>query len=167
MSELETARRARILRERARKTADRKALEQSRPVRTHAVVVRIGGEHFAIPSDGVREIRVLPRVTPVPSTPSFMLGIVYDRGELVSAIDLARWFDIPREGAPHYLAMLRGTRGVLGVGVDEVVGFRPIHEDEMTSVEDGGARPVVGMTRDLVALLDVERLLSSEDLVVR
>ena len=167
MTELEVDRRARILRERARKTADRTGLHERRAVRAQAVVVRIGGEHFALPSAGVREIRVSPVLTKVPGTPAWLLGMMYDRGELVSVADVGRWFQIAREGALPYVAILRGPRGALGIGIDEVVGFRPIHEDELTDAEEGGGRPILGMTRDLVALIDVPRLCASEELLVR
>lgn len=167
MIENEEALRARILRERARKTADRTGLHVARPVRVQAVVVRVGEEQLAIPSTGVREIRVMPRVTAVPGTPAFILGMIYDRGELVSVVDVARWLGIPRSGALPYVALLRAPRGFLGMGVDEVVGFRAIHEDEMTHADERSARPVAGMTQDLVAVLDVPRLVSSEELVVR
>ena len=39
------------------------------------VRVRAGNEHYALPVGGVREIAKFDQITPVPSTPTTMLGI--------------------------------------------------------------------------------------------
>ncbi len=167
MSDRESELRAQVLRERARKIAARSGRAATREVHAHAVVVSVGAEHFAIPSDGVRELVPMPHVTRLPGTPRWIRGIAYCRGEIVSAVDLGAWFGVAMKAEPRYLALLRGPEGFLGLGVEEVVGFRTIHVDEITPVESGSHRPVAGMTKDVVALLDIGRVVGSEDVRVR
>jgi purine-binding chemotaxis protein CheW len=54
------------------------------------VRVRAGGEHYALPVAGVREIAPLGQITPVPGAPAAILGVWNLRGDVVAAIDLAQ-----------------------------------------------------------------------------
>ncbi len=65
------------------------------------VRVRIAGEQYALPVDGVLEVAELGDVTPVPGAPSSVLGVRNLRGQLITVVDLATLFglegDRPRE----------------------------------------------------------------------
>ncbi len=52
-----------------------------------AVVVQCGNEEYAIPVDSVVSIELLEQVNPIPHLPSFMLGLMKIRGELVPILD--------------------------------------------------------------------------------
>lgn len=167
MSDVETELRARVLRERAKKIAERSGHGATREVHAQAVIVSVGAELFAIPSNGARELLPMPHVTRLPGMPRWVRGIAYCRGEIVSAIDLGAWFGIATRGEARYLALLRGPEGFLGLGVEEVMGFRTLYADEITAGDTGSHRPIAGITKDLVALLDITKLLGSEDVRVR
>lgn len=65
------------------------------------VRVRIAGEQYALPVDGVLEVAELGDVTPVPGAPASVLGVRNLRGQLITVVDLATLFgldgDSPRE----------------------------------------------------------------------
>ena len=165
MSDLEHRRR--VLGERARKLADRAAKESGRAIRTQAAVVSVGSERFAFPSAAVREIVAMPKPTRLPGLPPFILGIAHCRGELVSVVDLARWFGVTTDGTPRFLLLLRAPAGLVGVTAEQVLGFRAVHEDELSPPDDASDRPVAAITKDLTALIDVDRLVADDDLLVR
>ena len=66
--------------------------------------------------------------------------------------------------------VIEGREGPLGLMVDRVLGFRGVFADEIAGdyVErsSSSARFVKALTTDLVAILDAERLLESEELIV-
>jgi purine-binding chemotaxis protein CheW len=60
-----------------------------------AVVVRAGGAVHAIPAEQIVEVLRMVAVTPVPDRPSWALGVVDRRGELLPVIDLAGRLGLP------------------------------------------------------------------------
>jgi purine-binding chemotaxis protein CheW len=56
---------------------------------------RLGGELFAIKVSLVREILEMPRITPVPSSPPYMRGVVNVRGSATAVMDLRTRFGLP------------------------------------------------------------------------
>jgi chemotaxis signal transduction protein len=157
------ARRAEIL---ARTTSD----EQERQVELTAALVAIGSERFAIPVGKLREIIKAPPIAVLPELPPWMPGIVQIRGELISVVDIARWFGLATGSQPELLAVIEGPEGPLGLLVDAVLGFRDIYSDEIATSfsrdETAVGRPIRAITRSLIALVDVERLLLSNQIIV-
>ncbi|MDD5434041.1 MAG: chemotaxis protein CheW, partial [Nitrospira sp.] len=55
-------------------------------------------ERYAIQTDYVREIIVLHELISIPCTPPYVSGIINIRGDIISVIDLKRFFDLPEKG---------------------------------------------------------------------
>src|SRR6267143_4216814 len=53
------------------------------------LVCRLGGERYAVETRHLRAVQWTSGITPVPSTPGFVVGIVSVRGEIVTLLDLA------------------------------------------------------------------------------
>ncbi len=144
--------------------------ENQRELETIAALVAIGPESFGIPVKDLREIIQTPIIARLPNLPAWMPGVVQIRGELISVVDTARWFGIAAGSKATYLAVIDGPSGPLGLLVDAVLGFREIFEDEIATTfsrdETSRGRPIRAITKDLVALVDVERLLSDNQIVV-
>jgi purine-binding chemotaxis protein CheW len=62
------------------------------------VEIRLAGERWGIEPSFIREIAALTTLTPIPCTPPWVPGIVSIRGEIVSLIDLRRFFDLRSGG---------------------------------------------------------------------
>ncbi|BAI88624.1 MULTISPECIES: chemotaxis protein CheW [Arthrospira] len=43
---------------------------------------------YGIPSDMVQQMEMVEQITPVPNSPSFVVGVVFSRGQVIPAIDL-------------------------------------------------------------------------------
>lgn len=157
------------LRERARRVARPvDARRNSEPVGTFAIV-RVGDIHIGLPTGGVRAIVPTPPISLLPGLPAFMPGIAQIRGEPLSIVDLRRLYALA--AATHQrplVAVLQGPPGRLGALVDRVDGFRTIYVEELAgSKRLTGDLPVLGITQDLVHMLDVDSLLADSRITVR
>lgn len=147
-----------ILQRRAVRLAATKGGDVLRRVDVQVALVGVGSQRVGIPTGDVRELVPLPDVTPLPELPPWLLGIAQVRGELLGVVDLASILGASGE-RPSVLVVVEGTGGPLGLAVQSVLGFRDVYEDELSDeLGMDPQRPIRAMTRDLVALLDVERL---------
>jgi len=129
-------------------------------------LIAVGNESFGIPVEGVREIVALPEVTPLPHLPPHFRGLSQVRGELLAVIDVGIWLDVESRADPAYLVLLEGEQGPVGLTAEKVLGFRRIYSGEISAAQAEAERPVSAITSDLTAIIDLQRLLSSEALIV-
>lgn len=137
--------------------------------REEIAIIEVGGDRLGIPVSGLREFVPCPPLAKLPGLPTWMAGVVQVRGELVSAIDLAARLGLEASAQAPRLAIVEARGGAVGLVVDRVAGFREIAHDELAQSYVGtteGERLVRATTRDLVAILDLERLLDDGDLVI-
>lgn len=162
------ARRA-LLEERARKVAARSHEGERRELLAEVVAVRRGREVWGFPLSSVREVRKLKLCT-LPGLGGAIQGLVHLRGEAVSVVDLEALTGSPApatHGQELLAVLVQGRRGSLGVRVDGVVGRRAVFSDECDGAADGDKRHdfVTAVTRDLLAVIDVERLLARPEVM--
>src|ERR1051326_7904160 len=78
----------------AREPADeRTALEQ-----IEVVEFLLANERYGLAAGHVREIDPLRDFTPVPCTPPFVLGLINVRGQILTVLDIRKFFDVPQRG---------------------------------------------------------------------
>lgn len=139
--------------------------------RLEALAFEVAGETYALPLDAVTEI-VLPRpITPLPRTPSFVLGVMSLRGAVVPVLGLARRLGLPEEESsrgPRILVLKDGEER-MGCRIDRVQGVLKFVREELEKpCVAAGVDPrfLAGLGYDrlgnLVALLDAERLCDFE-----
>lgn len=159
----------RVLEERARALAARRVDERREPLVT-VVAVRAGGQLFGLPLSALAEVVPMRPIAHLAALPPWLPGLVQVRGELVSVLDLAHWFQVPGTPAPRSLALVSHRRRLLALLVDEVLGARVIYADEVAAEllrdHDARGRPVRTVTRDLLLVLEPERLFAHPDVVV-
>lgn len=156
-----------VLEKRAQALALAPTARGERSLACTVALVGVGTEVFGVPVDGMHEIVRTPPITPLPSLPAWLPGIVQIRGEVLSAVHLGKWLGIEESGPAHYLVVLAGFEVPLGLLVSSVCGFRDVYQDELaTGLREGehGRRPVSLTTRDLVSILDLPALVRSPDL---
>lgn len=159
----------RILEERAKRLARPVASDEQQTAYDTVVVVTVGDEKLGIPARSLRVISERFSVTPVFGTPPWLAGIAHVGGELISVVHLGHWLGeaTRREGA--CLAVVEGPQGALGLLIDDVIGFREVLESDLSETLSPNAakqRFTRAITKDLVTLLDVARLLESEEIIV-
>ena len=85
-------------------------------------------EKYGVESRYVREVWPLKEYASVPCTPPFVLGIINVRGEILSVIDIRRFFDSPQRDS----ATLTGSSSFLredmefGILADAIAGVRTV-----------------------------------------
>lgn len=163
----------RILRSRAAALAKEPPAAPLADADLEVVQFLLAEETYAIESRCVREVCLLEDLTPLPCTPAFVLGIANVRGEILSVIDIKKFFELPEKGLTDLNKILileaRGMR--FGVLADAVAGVRHIPVaairpslPTLTGIREEFLR---GVTAERTVILDAERLLSAQSIVVR
>lgn len=138
----------------------------------HVVAFRLTREEYAIESCYVREVQAMPRLTPLPLTPSFVLGVTGLHGRIVSVIDLREFFELPRIGLgdPKQLLVLETENMRFGVPVDAFLGTPSIPVDRLQesvhTITDARENYLRGVTPERLIVLDGRRLLTDKKIVV-
>ena len=101
-----------ILRARAEVLARPLVDDRAADEQIELVEFSLASETYAVESSFVREVYSLNDLTPLPCTPAFVLGIVNVRGEIVSVIDIKKFFDLPQKGLTdlHKAIILQSER---------------------------------------------------------
>jgi purine-binding chemotaxis protein CheW len=129
-------------------------------------------EKYAVESSFVREVHPLKDLTPVPCTPGYVRGIVNVRGQVLSIVDVKRFFDLPEKGLPdlNKVIILRSDSMEFGILADLIVGTRIVSMDELQAslptLTGIRGEYLKGVTADRVVVLDGEKLLSDTKIVV-
>lgn len=143
--------------------------------RVPLAVVRLRGEMFGIPLQGVREFAELRGVTPVPCCPPHILGQMNLRGDLFTLVDLGAVLDLPAAGATPARQVVVLDLEELGVGVpvDEVLDVRYFQPGDLAPVA-AAIRPqhaafIQGTApygEGMLSILDLPRIFAQAQLVV-
>ncbi len=161
-----------ILKARARALAQEPKPEQEAADALEVIEFVLAQEKYAFESAYVREICPLHELTPLPCTPPFVLGIVNVRGQILSVIDLRKFFDLPEKGLTdlNKVIVLRSESMEFGVLADLIAGTRAVSVRELqpslptlTGIREEYLR---GVTADRTAILDAGKLLSDPKIVV-
>ena len=155
-----------ILKERARKLAREPKDDGLREEQVELVEFLLAGERYAIESSWVREVYPLKDLTPLPGTPSFVPGIINVRGQIVSVVDLKKFFDLPAKGLANLDKVIIVTDGRMEFGLltDAVAGVREIALREiqpaLPTLTGIRAEYLKGVTADRLVVLDAGKLLA-------
>jgi purine-binding chemotaxis protein CheW len=156
----------RILRERASTLAREPKVDQADQARLEVIEFILAYERYAIESRWVREVYPLKEITPLPGTPSFVLGIINVRGQIVSVVDLKKFFDLPDKGLTDLnKVIIMGDGNVeFGLLADAVPGMRHIPCDEiqasLPTLTGVRAEYVQGLTADRLIVLNIAKILA-------
>ncbi|MBI4637215.1 MAG: purine-binding chemotaxis protein CheW [Candidatus Rokubacteria bacterium] len=162
----------RILRERAQALA--KPLEEAvAPTATmELLVISLAGERYGIETARIVEVVPLRDLTPVPCTPPFVLGVVNHRGRILPVLDLRRLFELAGQGATEGCRVVAVDAGGLTFGLfaEAVAGTLRVASHDIAPPPVTLARDrqalIEGVTRGMVAVLDLEALARDPRIVV-
>ena len=136
------------------------------------VTFTLAYETYAIEALYVGEVYPLIDIVPVPCTPAYFLGIINVRGQIISVIDIRKFFDIPNKGITdlNRVIILRDKTMEFGILADSITGVRTI---SLKSLQKGlptltGIREeyLLGVTGEPLVVLDAKKLLSDRSIVV-
>ena len=132
----------------------------------------LASEHYAVESRYVREVHPLENLTPLPCTPAFVLGIVNLRGEILSVIDLRKFFGLPEQGLTNLskVIVLQSADMLFGILADALAGVRRVPlggmQTSLPTLTGVRAEYLKGVTPERMVILDAEKLLAAEGIVV-
>ena len=133
---------------------------------------RLGRESYAVEAGYVSEVVPLKQLTPLPSTPAVVLGVINVRGRTVPVYDLKRLFDLPHAGLTdlHQVVIVHGEGLELGLLADTTVGVRrlPVEtlQSSLPTLTGIRAEYLKGVTAEHLVVLDVGRLLADPSIIV-
>lgn len=162
-----------ILRRRARELAKTPDAEMGGARLMEILEFSLGPERYAFETSFVREVFPLTEITPLPGVPPYILGVVNVRGRILSVMDIRRLLDFANVGLTNLnkAIILHNGDMELAVLADEVAGVYAIDGDEgqraLATLSGRREEYLKGVTQDRVVVLDAEKLLASEDLLVR
>ena len=145
----------------------------SREATREVLVFVLGQEEYAVDILKVQEIRGYEKVTPIPSAPAYLKGVVNLRGVIVPVVDLRVRFGTaePRYDGTTVVIMLRIAGRMIGAVVDGVSDVVRLGASEVSAAPDMGGTVDASFIAALgtqggrmILLLDIEKLLSSGEL---
>ena len=148
------------------------ASDTSGDVDIRYVTFRLADETYGIQVMQVQEVLRVTEIAPVPGAPSYVLGIINLRGNVVTVIDTRSRFGLMRKENDDStrIVIIEAERQVIGILVDsvaEVVDLKSTQIESAPNVgNDESSRYIQGVaTRDgeLLILVDLDRLMTEEE----
>jgi purine-binding chemotaxis protein CheW len=124
------------------------------------VRVRSGGEHYALPVGGVREIARLGQITPVPGAPAAVLGIWNLRGDVMAALDLATLLGLEPDAEPSRILVAEDGELRAGLTVESVLDVGSLPES-LEPTDSEYLSGVVLIERTPVGVIDLAAVLGA------
>ena len=161
-----------ILRARARSLALEPLKKDAVETSLEVVEFLLAHERYAIETVCVREVYPLKELTPLPCTPSFVLGVANVRGEILSIIDIKKFFELPEKGITDLNKIIIVHNGEIELGIlaDVMLGVRSIPskriQPSLPTLTGIREEYLKGVTDERVVILDAEKILSDKNIVV-
>jgi len=140
--------------------------EEASELRRELLSFRLDESPYAIPVERVREIVRLRDITSVPKMPSWVLGVIALRGEVVQVVDLRMRLGLaPQEASrKSRIVVLHGDddriTGVLVDGVDQVLRVsEEAFRAAAAATETAAVTELCLREGDFVSVVDVDRVL--------
>lgn len=162
----------RILKARAQALGQELAPTQRIDTQLEVLEFVLAEERYAVESRHVRDVYPLEQLTPLPCTPAFVLGIVSLRGEILSLIDIKKFFDLPDKGLTdlNKIIVLESGSMRFGILADLIVGVHavPVADIQPSLPTLTGIREeyLKGVTPARLVILDAQALLADQSIVV-
>lgn len=159
---------------RARAMALGHTVTQTAPAAAGLEVIEfvLADEHYGLETSHVREVLPLKEITPLPCTPAFVCGIINVRGQILTVMDLKKFFDLPEEGIAdlHHVIIVRAADIEIGILADVVLGVRYIAPEatqrSLPTLTGLRREYLQGVTNQRLVILDAAKILSDQRLVV-
>lgn len=139
------------------------------------VCFKIGNEEYGVEILQVQEIQKLPKITTLPKSSDFILGVIDLRGRVVPIVDLSKKFKIESKGdADSKRAIFVEINGKkVGLAIDSVSHVIKVDSNEIEPpppvVKGISGKYIVGIAKldkGFVVILDINKIFSQEEITV-
>lgn len=148
--------------------------------RLEVVEFMLAQERYGIESSYVREVYPLKEYTPLPCTPRFVLGLINVRGQIISVIDIKKFFDMPEKGFSdlnkviilssdkHSHSKVEGME--FGILADSILGVENIAvsglQPSLPTLSGIREKFFRGIASERMVVLDAGKLLADKNITV-
>ena len=132
----------------------------------------LASENYAVELSFIQEVYPLKTLTAVPGVPPFVLGIVNVRGQIYSVIDIKKFFELPEKGLCdlNKVIIVQYNGIEFGILADVIIGVRTVSlkdiQPPLPTLTGVRQEYLSGITRDQLIVLDAEKLLTDNTLIV-
>lgn len=136
------------------------------------VAFRLATEIYGIESAFVQEVHLLKDYTTLPGLPAYIFGIMNLRGQIISIINLKKFFNLPEKGLGEMnrVIIIRNEKMEFGILADFVEGTVLITLDEIMeippTVTGTGEKYLKCITKEHIVVFDAARMLNDQDIIV-
>jgi len=162
----------RILKARARELAREPESKEAAEECIEVVGFLLAHEKYAVETAYVREAYPLKEFTRLPGTPPFVLGVLNVRGQIISVIDIKKFFGLPEKGIAdlNKIIILHSDSMEFGILADAMLGVHNIPlnkiQPSLPTLTDIRQEYLKGITGEREVILDAEKLLSDKNIIV-
>lgn len=158
-------------------TIKENASNKSKKRKKKYLIFRIGSERYGIPLSNIKEVIGMCNITPIPNVPSFYIGMINLRGQIISVIDLRIKLKLKNATiTPKKTSIIISHVGDILVGtiVDEVLDVIGYEESQIDSTEaqrmERSGDGVYGVAKEereeLTLLIDIQKALDKTEFKV-
>jgi purine-binding chemotaxis protein CheW len=161
-----------ILEERARLLARVPTLAAQAAEMVEVLIMALGPERYAVPTEHLREVFRFQEFTPLPGATGHLLGIINVRGQILALFDLANLLGVTAQPTSDHsrILVLGEARAEFGVVADAVYEVARLRTDEIFEAPGSVAssvRPFLrGVTEQALLVLDGAALLQDPRLFI-
>jgi len=136
------------------------------------VTFRLDDETYGINVMQVQEVLRHSEIAPVPGAPSYVLGIINLRGNVVTVIDTRQRFGLPSAEITDNtrIVIIEADKQVVGILVDSVAEVVYLRESEIETApnvgNDEAAKFIQGVCNkngELLILVELEKMMSEQE----
>lgn len=133
-----------------------------------AVVCRVGNEEFALDIGNVISIERMERVTPLPETPHYVIGMIEYRDKIITIVDLRSWLNKQSEAKEQQerIITVEYSDKIIGVIVDsatEIIDYQEEKLQEVKQISTDKAKKIINLEKEnrIILVLDLSTLFSN------
>lgn len=133
---------------------------------------KLGQETYALELRFIDEVCSLKDMTQLPCTPSYVIGIINIRGQIMSVLDIKHFFEIPATKLTglNKVVILRSDSMEFGILADSIIGPRLIPfsdlQPALSTLTGVRKEYLKGITPDQIVVLDANKILADPSIVV-
>jgi purine-binding chemotaxis protein CheW len=137
---------------------------------TEILAFKLGSEEYAIRMTELQEIIRYQRITSVPCSPGYLIGVTSLRGKIVPVIDLRLRLGLEGDhGERQKIIILSGKKDPIGALVSSILGVYRFPANEilpppsiLTEEEKGFIEGVVKIKNKFIPILNVDEIIKLE-----
>lgn len=133
----------------------------------------LGEEEYGVEISKVREIIAMMKITSVPKTPDYVVGVINLRGSIIPVIDTRARFDMQsiEYGEQTAIIIIEINKLSIGFVVDKVEEVLAVDDENMseppkfgTNINTDFIKNIARVGEEVVMVLDLEMLFAAEEL---